>query len=1156
MTLADVSLKDKYELEEGRVFLTGIQALVRLPLMQKERDRAAGLNTAGFISGYRGSPLGGYDQALWQIREQLSKNDIHFEPGINEDLAATAVWGSQQLNMYKGANYDGVFGLWYGKGPGVDRTGDVFRHANSNGTSKFGGVLALAGDDHGIVSSTVAHQSEHGFMGWMMPVLHPSNVQEVLDYGLLGIEMSRYSGLWVGFKCVSETIEGGASVYVGPNRVQIKRPDIELPVGGLNIRPKDNRFDQEVRLNEHKIYAAREFARVNNLDKVVMDSPKRRFGIVTTGKAYLDVRQALRDLGIDDALAADIGLTVYKVGMPWPLDPTGVRQFAEGLEEVLVVEEKRALVENQMKEQLYNWDTTVRPRIIGEFDDEGTHILPSAGELTPAKVARVIAARIRRFYTSESVEKRLAFLDQKEQQLTLSPAKLIRTPFYCSGCPHNTSTVVPEGSRAVAGIGCHYMVTWMDRNTAEFTQMGGEGVPWVGQHHFTDEKHIFANLGDGTYHHSGLLAIRQAIASKANITYKILYNDAVAMTGGQPLDDQLTPWQIAQQVAGEGAKVIRVVTDEPDKYPSSTAWPKGTTIHHRDDLDKIQKSMREIEGTSILIYDQTCAAEKRRRRKRGTFPDPAKRVLINDLVCEGCGDCSVKSNCISVEPLETEFGRKRVINQSSCNKDFSCVKGFCPSFVTIEGGQLRKASPSKSNDPSVGLPDPKIMEIDNPYRILITGIGGTGVVTIGALLAMAAHLENKGVTVLDQAGLAQKGGAVTSHIHIAPEPEHINAVRIPAGRADLLIGCDLVVAGSDDSLAKLDVGVANAVINSHPAPTMDFTLNPDAPFPVQETLSHIAQAVGKDACHMIEASNIATTLMGDAIATNLFMLGYSFQKGFIPLSLEALMRAIELNGVAIESNKRAFAWGRAMAHDPESVLAEVTKLSGPQDILLPSDDLEEMISRRMEFLRDYQDRKYAVRFQTMIRKIQKVEHRQFASSNDLTRAATRSLFKLMAYKDEYEVARLYSQTGFFDKVDRMMEGDYKVKFNLAPPLFAKKDSETGQLLKKEYGPWVAKAFGTLAKFKSIRGTALDPFGYTAERRTERALIGEFEKTLETILSGLKSDNYAVAKEIAELPMNVRGYGHVKEAAIKTYRLESDHLMTAFHDPAQQTAAAE
>lgn len=1156
MQLADVTLNDKYELEKGRVFLTGIQALVRLPLMQKARDRAAGLNTAGFISGYRGSPLGGYDQALWKIRPHLKENDIHFEPGINEDLAATAVWGSQQLNMYQGANYDGVFGLWYGKGPGVDRTGDVFRHANSNGTSKYGGVLALAGDDHGIVSSTVAHQSEHGFMGWMMPVLHPSNVQEVLDYGLIGIEMSRYSGLWVGFKCISETIEGGASVFVDPDRIQITRPDIELPLGGLNIRSGDNRFEQEERLNQHKIYAAREFARINQLDKVVMDSPKRRFGIVSTGKAYLDVRQALRDLGIDDAQAAEIGLTVYKVGMPWPLDPTGIRQFAEGLEEVLVVEEKRALVENQMKEQLYNWDTKVRPRIIGEFDDEGAHILPSAGELTPARVARVIAARIKRFYTSESIENRLAFLDKKEEQLNQSPAKITRTPFYCSGCPHNTSTVVPEGSRAVAGIGCHYMVTWMNRNTTEFTQMGGEGVPWVGQQHFTDEKHIYANLGDGTYHHSGLLAIRQSIAAKANITYKILYNDAVAMTGGQPLDDQLTPWQIAQQVSGEGVKAIRVVSDEPDKYPSSIDWPKGTTFHHRDDLDSVQKSLREVEGVTILLYDQTCAAEKRRRRKRGTFPDPAKRVMINDLVCEGCGDCSVKSNCISVEPLETEFGRKRTINQSSCNKDFSCVKGFCPSFVTIEGGTLRKPEKSKADDPAAGLPAPGLSDVDHPYRILITGIGGTGVVTIGALMGMAAHLEGKGVSVLDQAGLAQKGGAVTSHIHIAKTPEQINAVRIPAGRADLLIGCDMVVAGSYDSIAKLDKGVAHAVVNGHPAPTMDFTLNPDAPFPVQDTIDTIRRAVGKDACHLVDASTIATTLMGDAIATNLFMMGYAWQKGFIPLSMEALMRAIELNGVAIEANKKAFAWGRAMAHDAEAVMAEVNKLIGPVSLEEPATDIEEIIARRVAFLKDYQNAAYAKRFETKVREIQTAEQKQRKDSNILTETVARSLFKLMAYKDEYEVARLHTQTGFDQRIDQMMEGNYTVKYHLAPPLFAKKDPQTGHLKKKEYGPWMAKAFSFVAKFKSLRGTALDPFGKTEERKMERQLIVDFETVLHELKSNLTAENFAIAEEIAALPMKIRGYGHVKEAAVKSYKAELANLLNQFRNPSQQQDAAE
>ncbi len=1156
MQLANVSLNDKYELEEGRIFLTGIQALVRLPLMQKARDTAAGLNTAGFISGYRGSPLAGYDQSLWKAKPLLEQNDIHFEPGINEDLAATAVWGSQQLNLFKGAKYDGVFGLWYGKGPGVDRTGDVFRHANNAGTSKYGGVLALAGDDHGIVSSSVAHQSEHGFAGWMMPVLHPSSVQEILDYGLLGIEMSRYSGLWVGFKCISETVEGGASVYVSPDRNQFVLPDYEMPEGGLNIRPNDDRFEQELRLNKHKIYAARAFARANNLDKVIMDGPKRRLGIVTTGKSYLDVRQALRDLGINDDVAADIGLSVYKVGMPWPLDPEGIRHFAEGLEEVLVIEEKRAMIENQLKEQLYNWNTQVRPRILGKFDEEKNLILPSSGELTPARVARVIAARIRRFYTSESIENRLAFLDKKEKQLNATPAKLVRTPFYCSGCPHNTSTVVPEGSRAVAGIGCHFMVTWMDRNTDTFTQMGGEGVPWVGQQHFTDEKHIFANLGDGTYHHSGLLAIRQAISAKATITYKILYNDAVAMTGGQPLEEQLTPWQIAQQVAGEGVSVIRIVSDEPDKYPSGIDWPKGTTFHHRDELDKVQKELREVEGVSIMLYDQTCAAEKRRRRKRGTFPDPAKRVLINDLVCEGCGDCSVKSNCLSVEPLETEFGRKRTINQSSCNKDFSCVKGFCPSFVTIEGGELRKATPSASENPADGIPQPAERDLENPYRILITGIGGTGVVTIGALVGMAAHLEGKGISVLDQAGLAQKGGAVTSHVQIAPTPEHINAVRIPAGRADLLIGCDMVVSGSYDSLAKLDVGIAHAVVNAHPAPTMDFTLNPDAPFPVQDTLDHIRDAVGADACSLINASEIATTLMGDSIATNLFMLGYAFQKGLVPVSEDALIRAIELNGVAIEANKKAFAWGRVMAHDPEKVEAEVDILKGPVAVEPPASELEEILSRRVTFLTDYQNRRYANKFSAVINQVSSREKEVIPGSTVLTEAVARSLFKLMAYKDEYEVARLYTDIRFMQKVETMMDGDYKLKFHLAPPLFSKKDPETGHLKKKEYGPWMMKSFSMLAKFKGLRGTSLDPFGYLEERKKERALIVSFQKTIEEILANLTAENFDIAVEIASLPMQIRGYGHVKEKALGVFEGELTQLMSLFHNPEPQSKAAE
>src|SRR6202521_661487 len=827
MSALPVSLEDKYTLASGRVYLNGAQSRVRRAMIQLERDLAAGLNTAGFISGYRGSPLGGFDQALWKAKKHLRDHHIYFTPGVNEELAATAVWGTQQVALFDGAKYDGVFAMWYGKGPGVDRCGDVFKHANAAGTAEHGGVLLIAGDDHACKSTTLPHQSEHAFDAATIPVLYPTGVQEIIDLGLHGFAMSRYSGCYVAFKVVSETVDSSASIYVSPDSPKILLPqDFQLPAAGVNIRWPDAPMEQELRLQHDKIYAALAYARVNRLNRVTVDSPNPRLGIIASGKSYLDVLQALEDLGIDEAHAARIGIRLYKVGMPWPLEPNGVREFAQGLSEILVVEEKRQLIEYQMKEQLYNWRDDVRPRVSGKYDEHGeweVHrsdwLLPAAGELTPAMVARVIAQRIAKFYTSSIIEARLKFLEAKEAALASPRAKIARIPYFCSGCPHNTSTRVPEGSKALAGIGCHYMAIWIRPDeTMTFTQMGGEGVPWVGISPFTEMKHVFANLGDGTYYHSGLLAIRAAVAAGVNITYKILFNDAVAMTGGQPMDGPLTVRMLTRQVAAEGVKKVVVVTDEPEKYGGMKGFEEGVTVHHRDDLDAVQRDLREIAGTTVLVYDQTCAAEKRRRRKRGTFPDPAKRVVINELVCEGCGDCSVKSNCLSVVPLETEFGRKRAIDQSSCNKDYSCVKGFCPSFVTVEGGALRKAGRiGEAEFPEP--PEPALAETREPYGILVTGIGGPGVVTIGALIGMAAHIEGKGVTVLDMAGLAQKGGSVYSHIRLAQKPEQIHAVRIAAGEARLVLGCDMIVAASDEAIAKMQSGFTRAVINGDVATT-------------------------------------------------------------------------------------------------------------------------------------------------------------------------------------------------------------------------------------------------------------------------------------------------------------------------------------------------
>jgi indolepyruvate ferredoxin oxidoreductase len=1153
MALASVTLSDKYTLDTGRIYLTGIQALVRLPMMQRRRDLAAGLDTAGFISGYRGSPLGGLDQNLWQAKRLLADNHIRFQPGINEDLAASAVWGTQQVGLFPGAKYDGVFAFWYGKGPGVDRTGDVFKHANALGTAPHGGVLAIAGDDHAAKSSTLPHQSEYAFIDASIPVLNPAGIQDILDLGLYGWALSRYSGCWVGFKAIAETMDNSASVHVDPDRVHIVLPeDFALPPGGLNIRwPDHNALEIERRLRQWKLPAVAAFARANRLDRVMLDSSKARLGIVASGKAYLDLRQALADLGIDERLAAAIGLRLYKVALTWPLEPTGVRRFAAGLEEILVVEEKRPVVERQLKDILY--DMEARPRIVGKTDERGVPLLPEAGEFDPALVARVVAARIERFYSSPRIADRLAYLNALERQLTSANAPIERIPYFCSGCPHNTSTRVPEGSRATAGIGCHYMAIWMDRDTATVTQMGGEGTPWIGQAPFTETRHIFANLGDGTYYHSGILAIRAAIAAGVTITYKLLYNDAVAMTGGQPLDGMLTVPQITQQLAAEGVKRIVVVTDEPDKYPSDAGFAAAVAVFHREKLDEVQRELRETPGVSVLVYDQTCAAEKRRRRKRHEFPDPPKRAFINEQVCEGCGDCSRTSNCLSVVPVETEFGRKRAIDQSSCNKDFSCVEGFCPSFVTVHGGSLRKHHALQGHEEIPLLPEPALPVLGEPYDMLVAGIGGTGVVTIGALIGMAAHLEGKGCSVLDMTGLAQKGGAVLSHIRVAAAPEAIQAARITAGGARLLLGCDIVVAGAPDGLSRLKRGASHAVINQHETITGAFTRDPDLAFPGRALAQQIAAATGEDKAEFIDATRLATALLGDAIATNLFLTGYAYQKGLLPVSAAALERAIELNAVAIEANRRAFRWGRWAALDR----AAVEKVAAPT---APAPErfagtLDEVVARRVEFLTRYQNRTYAARYERLVRRAETAERQRAPGVSGFAEAVARSLFKLMAYKDEYEVARLYTDGSFLRALHRQFEGDFTLEFHLAPPLLAERDPVTGHLKKRRYGPWLLRAFGVLAKLKFLRGTALDPFGRSEERRTERALISAHEALIDELVAGLDRDNHALAVELAGIPDEIRGFGHVKLANLTAARAKQEKLLAAFRTPPAPHALA-
>jgi indolepyruvate ferredoxin oxidoreductase len=1170
--LSNVTLDDRYTLERGAAYMSGTQALLRLLMLQRLRDQMAGLNTAGFLTGYRGSPLGGVDQMAWKASKYLKKHHVHFQPGLNEDLAATSVWGTQQVNMYQGAKYDGVYGMWYGKGPGVDRCGDVFKHANAAGTSKHGGVIVLAGDDHSAKSSTLPHQSDHILKACMIPVFFPATVQEYLDLGVHAYAMSRYAGVWVGFKVVTEVVEATARVMVDPERVNIVIPDFRLPPDGLNIRWPDTPLAQEARLLDYKAYAALAYCRANKLNYTVYDSPNAKLGIVSTGKAYLDTRQALEDLGLDERTCAQIGLRLYKVGMVWPLESQGVQEFARGLREILVVEEKRQMIEYQLKEELYNFPDGQRPRVIGKFDEKGEWamphgqwLLPAHYEFSPAMITKAIASRLLNpalgielsADVRSRIEARIAIIEAKERALAKPRVTADRKPWFCSGCPHNTSTVVPEGSRALGGIGCHYMATWMDRGTETFTQMGGEGVPWIGQTPFTETQHIFANLGDGTYFHSGSTAIRAAIAAGVNITYKILYNDAVAMTGGQPVDGMISVPHIANQMHAEGAKKIVVVTDEPAKYNAAINLPAGTTIRHRDDLDAVQRELRETPGCTILIYDQTCASEKRRRRKKivdgkPSFPDPARRTVINEAVCEGCGDCSVKSNCLSVEPLETEYGTKRKINQSSCNKDFSCLKGFCPSFVTVEGGKLKKGKGTgKVSIPS--LPEPVIPELTGTHSTLITGVGGTGVVTIGQLIGMAAHLEGKGLSVLDMAGLAQKGGAVWSHVQIAPRQEDLFATRIATGEADLILGCDQIVSAYNETLGKIREHHTKVVMNSAVSPTAEFIKNRNWSFPGADTTRDIHEAVADPAnVAFVDASALATKLLGDGLYTNPFVMGFAWQRGWLPLRLETLMRAIELNGVSVEQNKQAFEWGRYAAHDLEAVKRIADPESNVVEIKRVSKTVDEVVADRTEYLTKYQDAAYAQRYVALVNKVRAAEGK--LGGDKLSMAAAKYFFKLMAYKDEYEVARLYAESGFAEKIASQFEGDYKLNFYLAPPLLAKKNPD-GTLRKGQYGPWVFTAFKMLAKMRKFRGTWLDVFGKTEERKMERALIGEYEQMIDALLPKLSADNLKVAVELASLPDQIRGYGHVKEKAVHEAKAKKELLMKQFTAPVIPIKAA-
>ncbi|MDP7170642.1 MAG: indolepyruvate ferredoxin oxidoreductase family protein [SAR324 cluster bacterium] len=1145
MEKRSVSLDDKYTLRKGHAFMTGIQSLVRLPMVQRELDLKAGLNTAGYISGYRGSPLGGYDQQLERNKKLLDEFHVKFQPGVNEDLAATALWGTQQSGLGGEGKYDGVFGIWYGKGPGVDRSGDVLRHANYAGTSKFGGVLALMGDDHTAESSTVCNQSEFAMVDALIPVLNPSGVQEVFDFGIYGWALSRFSGCWVGLKCLHDTVEATASIDVDVERLKVVIPDdYNFPEDGLNIRFPDTPHAQDQRMHEYKMDAVRAFCRANKLDRTIWQGGRAKIGVVTVGKSYLDTRLAFEELGIDETEAERLGVRLYKVAMPWPLELEGILEFAEGLDLIIVVEEKRALIEPQIKEMLY--DASQRPQVIGKLDETGEALFRTAGALDPNHIAATIGRRILNFRGDADLKNHLHEMESRLDTSLLPQESMVRLPYFCSGCPHNTSTVVPEGSIAMAGIGCHYMVQWMDRNTLGFTHMGAEGANWVGQSPFSTRKHIFQNIGDGTYFHSGIMAIRAAVSSGINITYKILYNDAVAMTGGQGFDGPMSVQSIIQQMFAEGAKQVTVVSDDPDKFTQSSGIPPNVKVYDRKELDFVQREMREIEGVTVLIYEQVCAAEKRRRRKRGMIPDPPRRIFINDDVCEGCGDCGVKSNCVSVLPLETQFGRKRVIDQSACNKDYSCVNGLCPSFVSVVGGKMRKNSPSvNTNGTWSSLPDPVLPQINGTYNIVLTGVGGTGLVTIGALLGMAAHIENRGVGILDMIGLAQKGGAVLSHLRIGNSPDDIHSPRIASQGADLVIGGDLVVTGGQKTLSVIKSGHTKLVVNSYELITGDFTKNADMLFPSLKIKQSIQQFAGSDHTEFLDASRLATALIGDTIATNIFMLGFAYQRGLIPLEQSSIEKAMEINGLSVEGNKLAFLWGRRTAHDGKRVSELTSSIVAGFGLKDPPEGLDELIQHRADVLRDYQNKSYVQRYLHLVERVRTLEIDRVPGSTEFTEAVASYYFKLLAYKDEYEVARLYTNGDFMQKIKGRFEGDYKLKLHLAPPLFSSRDAHSGEPVKTAYGAWILSAMNLLARFKFLRGTAFDPFGKTSERKMERRLIEEYEQTIEELLRGLSKKNHALAVEIARIPEQIRGYDLVKQKHVESAKSQKNELLNEF-----------
>ena len=1136
----NITLNDKYILKEGVRFLTGSQALVRLSLAQKRRDIKKGINTAGYISGYRGSPLGGFDQQILKNIEYLNENNIFFQPGINEELAATSLWGTQQSNLYGEGKYDGVFGIWYGKGPGVDRAGDALKHVNLSGTSKFGGVIALMGDDHICESSTTSHQSEFAMIDAMIPVLNPSGVQEIIEYGLYGFELSRISGCWIGIKCVHDNVSSAATINLNEERIIFNSINNNiLPKDGLNIRLKDTPQEKEHRLHYYKLNIVKEFCRLNGLNKFIYNPKNSRIGIITTGKSYLDTKLALEKLNIDEKFCNENGIRLLKIAMPWPLEENIVEEFSKGLYTIIVIEEKRSLIEYQLKNILFNKNSSVN--ILGKKDLNNNILFPSSGSLNPGLIATKLGEIIYNKYPSDFLKTNLDKISELVYEKR-SSIDFKRTPYFCSGCPHNTSTNIPDNSRAITGISCAYLVQGMERNNEGFTQMGSEGASWVGESIFSKRDHIFQNIGDGTYIHSGILSIRHAVAANTKMTFKILYNDAVALTGGQSLDGLPTVAQMSRQLSAEGVKKIAVITDDISKYTSKDQFSTNTTIYDRKNIIKVQIEFSKVNATTVIIYDQTCAAEKRRRIKKSIISEPIRKIFINEEVCEGCGDCGIKSNCVSILPLETELGRKREIDQSNCNNDYSCVNGFCPSFVSLKGNiKLKKDFDNNFiNSLDRIFEEPDLPKFEKSFGIMIAGIGGTGVVTIGAILGTAAQIDGKGSGVLDMTGLAQKGGAVKSYLRIFNNPDEISAIRLSYNDTNLLLGCDLVVSNDDDILLTLNKSNTKAIINSDEVITGDFTRNPDFKIPSQEIINNLINLLGENNIHLISANKIARSILGDTIASNMFLVGNAYQEGFIPISADSIEKAIELNGVSIELNLNAFRLGRSFKINKE-------KFSNLNKTNVNIDNYNDKIKYYFHYLVKYQNTKYAKKFLNLVEIAQKIENKINMGKLEFSQSVAYNYFRLMSYKDEYEVSRLFCENKFYDKIYNNFDGNYKIYYHLAPPFFSKKDPITKNPIKSEYGPWLINIFKLLKKFKFLRNTPFDPFGYLEERKIEKKLIKDYYNLINSIIPKMNINNYKIAVELASNYQQIKGFGHIKKKNIEIVNNCENKLMASFNE---------